>query len=1094
VLIPFTMLVGWTSTPLALIFVQLVRPAPVDYFPINSQLPPVARISQPFSFTFSPLTFSSSLPMSYSLANAPNWLSIDTKSRRLFGTPQDQDVPPGEVVGVSVEIIAHDTLGSTASKSTLVVSRNTAPDVGISLANQISNLGPYSAPSSLLLYPSRSFSFAFDAGTFKAAEGSGLNYYAVSRDNAPLPSWLKFEAGNMSFSGTTPPFESLVEPPQSFGIQLVASDVVGFASVSIPFSIVVGNHELTADTSLIMLNASRGSPFQYNDLSKVLKLDQRLLGFNQVNSISADGLPGWLTFDSKSWVFSGTPGPTANSSNVTVAIMDDFSDSINVTLSINIDPGIFRSDFPRINVSPGDQIFFDAKPYLWNPLDVQVNISNPAEVSWIHFDSSIMILSGTVPVASSVSSIQLTFNAMSKTTKETESRNLGIQIASGKFSSWSAAASSPTAIPTTSPYATPGTHDSSSNKTLLWILLPVLLICIALLLLLFCFWRRRRRQQRGDGLEILEVSAPIPGSFVQYDIHSLEGGVLHDMFDLRSLSGKPIVKDLGYAPATSSNPGSSRTSPNRSLESNSAPHAMSLFPAKSKLYSEPTVQETKQTCISSRDASSHSPETTKIGDLSLLSDTSIGSGEIQIHGATSLVVDKIRNEPLQMTARLNVPVIHEPFSIQTTPEIAYIARNSDSSDKESPPSRTMFPGALEHHTQYRLDSAQYAEGSSLRTVSQRVSNVWKRGSTARLFEEYKRRSNLSASTAQTTRTSILTGITGGGSEEEPATANIISRPTIVHIPSRPGDVRQISPRVDESSPLFGGRSVFNPPKNFGLVTKQLSPVSPIEVSQPPPTLGHSTAVPRDSDSSWDMIARNSLGIAYKDLLNSERDSIKSFVTARRSHISIQAPQHDRKWNVRHSKDLMSPDQWPKSNMGAVVKPTSSKAPRLPAITPAAAPVTPKGKGKGKGKYKGEMEAGNPSSASRTPSTCAPSTMKRTQQASRDERLRISRMREQQALDDFMAMMSHTPSPNEWPQPTAPLRPLPETPTRRPLAERPNESTGGGLGTRTNVSRKSNKTTRSEYGETDDGWEDIRPDSTPGGDFFGSSNGSFQVYI
>ncbi|KKY32466.1 putative polarity establishment cellular [Diaporthe ampelina] len=245
-----------------------VDAAPIISFPINSQVPPVARTSQPFSYVFPQSTFTSSSgsPLSYSLKDPPSWLSIDSDRRRLYGTPQDADIAPGTVVGVPITLVASDSTGSTPLSVTLVVSRNPGPAVHVPVSDQIQSFGTYSEPSSILLYPDRKFLLAFAPDTFIDAQAQSLNYYAVTTDNSPLPAWVSFDQGTMAFSGTTPPFASLVEPPQTFSLKLIASDITGFSAASIAFSIVVGSHALTASQPRIILNATIGTLVSYTGL------------------------------------------------------------------------------------------------------------------------------------------------------------------------------------------------------------------------------------------------------------------------------------------------------------------------------------------------------------------------------------------------------------------------------------------------------------------------------------------------------------------------------------------------------------------------------------------------------------------------------------------------------------------------------------------------------------------------------------------------------------------------------------------------------------------------------------------------------------
>lgn len=152
---------------------------------------------------------------------------------------------PGTVVGVNITLIATDSTGSISDDATLVVSRGQAPSVQIPMSEQIQTFGEYSEPSSILYSPQESFEFAFASDTFADPDATVLDYYSVLLDNSPLPAWLSFDAGTLAFTGSTPPFSSLVEPPQTFFVKLIASDVVGFSATSVNFSIVVGSHTLT---------------------------------------------------------------------------------------------------------------------------------------------------------------------------------------------------------------------------------------------------------------------------------------------------------------------------------------------------------------------------------------------------------------------------------------------------------------------------------------------------------------------------------------------------------------------------------------------------------------------------------------------------------------------------------------------------------------------------------------------------------------------------------------------------------------------------------------------------------------------------------
>ncbi|KAI2624993.1 hypothetical protein GGR54DRAFT_637895 [Hypoxylon sp. NC1633] len=1066
----------------ALAIATLASAAPLDYFPINSQLPPVARISAAFEFVFSPLTFSSPLNVTYRLENAPSWLSIDSASRRIYGTPGEEDVPPGEVVGVPIELVAEDETGSTAANSTLVVSRNPPPVLSIPVSRQLPEFGTYIAPSSLHLRPSEPFSFSFDEHTFRTDSGDGgLNYYAVSGDNVPLPSWITFDSGTLTFSGETPPFESLVQPPESFTFLLVASDVVGFASVSVPFSIMVGIHELAADPPVVKANATHGKPFEYEGLPDVLKLDKQPLKQENISSIAALDLPPWLAFDNETWKLNGTPESGAESTNITVAIVDKYFDYLNLTISIKF--GLFLSDLPDLNLKPGKDFSFDLKKYLSNSSDIEVKVDDDPDAPWARFNSSSLILSGSVPDPSSAKSAtapRVSFRATSKQSNDTETKTLNIHVNSPS--------SSPTTPPQPSGKATESGNDDS-NKNLLWLLvIPILLAFIGIVLLLFYI---RRRRQGPNRINIRQVSGPVPGSFMANGSESLAQNSAKRMADVdvsRPSDGGASIRNSNPA----SNQRASRSAASPSLSGSGMPHAVMAMYSRARSPEHSVILEASSSWSAGQGSISSTGRAGATDEASLLSDTSLGEGEAHI--AEAFAVTRRTRDGAFST--LGVPKNREPFSIQTTPEIAYIAGGKyDSGSDEAVPPAVGYAVRPKPGHQEEL-------GQGLRGIGKRISNIWKRESPSKFLDDPRRHSIQSTSTNQTTATSILTsGISGGAEEQARTSTNIVARPTIIHIPSRPGETRHMSRRIDESSPLFGGRSVMTSPRNFGMAN-QLEGLPLGESPELPPNL-EDFAIGRDSDTSWDRLARNSLGIAYKDLLTEPEKVIP------RQETMVNIAREDN-W-IRHDiMDLLSPGQWPKPstsiNMVGIAKTspanTSSELPQLPPVT---AQVAFGGGRKSRVAVSRRLSQSSGVELYRSPSASSKSDRSYVYG---DDQLPIHRTRSGRTPGSVQALASQTPSPeNGWAPPT---RPLPETPTRParvPLGNRPNEASyyipgvdaqSSKKSWKTTRSMKSAKSTRSVWADEDDedAWEDVRPPTTvvDGWDDGGDSDGSFAVYI
>ncbi|KAG5983534.1 hypothetical protein E4U55_007940 [Claviceps digitariae] len=497
---------------------QLANGQPSISFPFNAQLPLAARIDKFFSYSFSPYTFQSDSKISYSLGDHPSWLSIDSEGRRLFGTPKDGDVLPGEVVGQNVNIIANDGKGSTSMNAVVVVSRQSAPQVQIPLEKQIQNFGNFSAPSSILSYPSTSFSFSFDRDTFGK---SGLNYYAVSGDSSPLPAWVKFDASSLTFTGKTPPIESLFQPPHAFDFNLVASDIVGFSASSLEFSIVVGSHKLTTDSPIVMLNASRDSEVNYDGLEQGVKLDGKPVAAGDAKlTVVVKDMPSWLFFDQKSWKIHGTPKDGDRAGNFTVTFKDGFSDNLDVLMVVNVATGLFESTIQDFQMRPGSEVEFDLAKYFRKPSDVVVTLSTSPNQDWLKLEG--LKLSGQVPKTSN-GGFKMSIRASSKSSHATENETINVSFLAADGTTATGTLAFSTTIATATAAAT-DTKDAGpdeaqtqsghlgTSEILLATIIPVISVAI-LLMVLVCYFRRRHNKEHYLGSNYRsKISRPLPSS------------------------------------------------------------------------------------------------------------------------------------------------------------------------------------------------------------------------------------------------------------------------------------------------------------------------------------------------------------------------------------------------------------------------------------------------------------------------------------------------------------------------------------------------------------------------------------------------------
>lgn len=165
--------------------------APTVVQPIEAQ---ATQQDQPWTFTIPAGTFADpdedSLTYSASTAGGqplPAWLQFDSATFTFTGTPGNDGVG-----GLALEVTVAD--GSDAMASTTIALNVTNVNDAPALVNAVS------AQSATEGQPWR---FTVPVDTFSDQDvGDTLTYAATLADGSPLPSWLSFDAGTRTFSGT----------------------------------------------------------------------------------------------------------------------------------------------------------------------------------------------------------------------------------------------------------------------------------------------------------------------------------------------------------------------------------------------------------------------------------------------------------------------------------------------------------------------------------------------------------------------------------------------------------------------------------------------------------------------------------------------------------------------------------------------------------------------------------------------------------------------------------------------------------------------------------------------------------------------------
>ena len=580
---------------LLLAFSVSVKGTPSINLPINAQVPPVARPNHPYQFAFSDSTFSwAGSSIDYSLTNYSGWLQLDSSSGVFSGTPGSADA--GSFV---VGLVATDVSGSSSTSVTFVVSADPGPGLGTSIEEQLPAFGPVPSPGSLSLAPSTALSLSFSPNTFTNTNGSTV-YYAICANNTPLPSWINFHSSSLTFSGTTPSSTSPWELPQAFRIQLIASNVLGFAEAIASFQLVITNHLLAFGNSSHVINTTTGVLVNFLGLQHDLTLDGQPAKSSDIRQVVAS-TPPWMSLNSSTLSLSGRPPANAASQNFTVTASDIFGDTASTVVLIqNIDnlTDCFTGPFATVNATAGAYFTYDLNSKIVPNPRVNVAVDLGAASAWLNFNSSSLQLQGYIPTDLKSQSVQVIVTATQGTQIQPQSLTVDIQNASASTSQTTDSRSMPpkaTSSSTGRGNQSEHTASSASGPKRKWIAAAVLVpVFVALgCLLLLCFYLKRRRRRKKDKepstLKKWKITRPIQEKDVaKFEVHATAPGVLPVNERPASARGPkaPWLDVLRFQTSSNSNRGSGARLSNAtisSVEHCEAPiSANFIFPARVK--------------------------------------------------------------------------------------------------------------------------------------------------------------------------------------------------------------------------------------------------------------------------------------------------------------------------------------------------------------------------------------------------------------------------------------------------------------------------------------------------------------------------------
>ncbi len=365
-----------------------------------------ATEDSPFSFTFATATFfdvdvGDSLTFSAALAGGgalPSWLSFNAGSRTFSGTPEN-----GDVGTIAVRVTATDTEGAsvTTDFNLEVLNTNDTPVVTTPVGDVVAN-------------EDSAFTYTIPAGTFSDVDGDTLTYSATLVGGAALPAWLSFNGTTAVFTGTPANDDVGV-----IDIQVTATDGSGTsASDSFSLEVLNTNDAPVLSTSISDMSILEDSPYSYTipagtftdvDAGDTLTYSATLSG--------GGALPSWLSLNSSTGAFSGTPlNDHVGVLNIVVTARDSAgataTDSFALTVTNTNDAPEVDAGITDVAAQENSPVSFVIPANAFKDVDGDALTYSVAQSdgsalpTWLSFNAGTRTLSGT-PAAADIGSVTL---------------------------------------------------------------------------------------------------------------------------------------------------------------------------------------------------------------------------------------------------------------------------------------------------------------------------------------------------------------------------------------------------------------------------------------------------------------------------------------------------------------------------------------------------------------------------------------------------------------------------------------------------------------------------------------------------------------